>query len=91
MQPDAGKLFQFVSNFGQIIECTGAGGAQCGGHKEWHQTLQLILLHGLANGLATQAGVLIGLQNAQLHKAYHGRLLHTAVRLLGAVGHQLGQ
>jgi len=91
MQPDAREALQLLANLGQIVESTGARGAQRGGDEERHQALQLVLLHGLVDRLAAQTGVLVGLQNAQLHKADHRRLLHAAVRLLGAVGHQLGQ
>lgn len=45
----------------------------------------------LRKRFAPQAALGVWLENAQLHEAYHRSLLDAAVRLLGAVGHQLRQ
>ena len=45
----------------------------------------------LFEGRTSETEALVRLQDAQLDEADHGGLLHAAVRLLGAVGHQLGE
>lgn len=47
MQPNAGEVLQFLTDFIQIVEGTGSGGAQGGRHEKRNKSLQFILLHGL--------------------------------------------
>lgn len=112
VQPNIGIALQGDANLLQCIKRTRASCAECGWHKERHQSLLFVLFHRLWKRIifivkfhnqqigmsayldqsaGSQAALFVRLQNAQLHKADHGRLFHTTMRLLRTIAHQFRQ